>query len=171
MNSSALKLLISSAVFLMIVGAISAYVVYEQEKDGGRIYSSLVYLKSWESLQQSGITEEQINKERLEKDKLKSIVLASEGETVNFLAMVDNLSSQTGVTINTTNLKIEKTKESGFDELSATFLLRGERDAVEDLLKVFELLPYRSHIVALSLSRRLDGTAEASLSMAVSVKE
>jgi hypothetical protein len=171
MNSSALKLFISSTVFLIIVGAISAYVIYEQEKDGKRIYSSLVYLKSWESLQHSGVTEDQVNNDRSEKDNLKSIVLASEGEAVNFLALVDQLSSQTGVTITTTNLKIEKTKEAGFDELSATLLLRGERKAVEDLLKVFELLPYRSHIVALSLSRQFDGTAEASLSLAVSVKE
>lgn len=171
MNSSALKLFISSVAFLIIVVALSAYVVYEQEKDGKRIYSSLVYLKSWESLQQSGITEEQINKDRLEKEKLKSIVLASEGEAVNLLALVDQFSLQTGVTITTTNLKIEKTKETGFDELSATFLLRGEGKAVEDLLKVFELLPYRSHIVALTLSRKFDKTAEASISLALSVKE
>ena len=171
MRSSALKLFITSAIFLTIVGALSAYVIYEQEKDGEKIYSSLLYLKSWESLQHSGVTKEQINSDRLEKDKLKSVVLASEGQAVNFLALVDQFSAQTGVTITTTNLKIEKTKESGFDEVSATFLLRGERKAVEDLLKVFELLPYRSHIVGLSLSRKFDGTAEASLSLALSVKE
>lgn len=171
MNSSALKLFISSLVFLIIAMALSAYVLYEQERDGERIYSSLMYLKSWESLQQSGITEGQMNENRLEKEKLKSTVLESEGEAVNLLALVDNFSAQTGIEITTTNLKVEKTKEAGFDELAATFLLRGERGAVEGLMEVFELLPYRSEVVTSSLSRNIDGTAEASISLVVSVKE
>ena len=110
MNSSALKLFISSLIFLAITAALSAYILFEQERDGERIYSSLMYLKSWDSLQQSGITEEQINENRLEKDKLKSIVLASEGEAVNLLALIDDFSAKTGVEITTTNLKVEKTK-------------------------------------------------------------
>lgn len=171
MNSSALKLFISSLIFLAITVALSAYVFFEQERDGERIYSSLMYLKSWDSLQQSGITEEQMNENRLEKDKLKSIVLASEGEAVNLLALIDDFSAKTGVEITTTNLKVEKTKEVGFDELAATFLLRGDREAVEGLLEIFELLPYRSEVVASSLSRNIDGTAEASISLVISVKE
>lgn len=171
MNSSALKLFISSLIFLIITIALSAYLIYDQERDGKRIFSSLIYIKSWESLQHSGVTEDQITADRLEKDKLRSTVLASEGEAVNFLSLVDNLSAETGVTIATTNLKVEKTKEVGFEELAATFLLRGEREAVEGLLEIFELLPYRSHIVSASLSRNTDGSAEASLSLVVSVKE
>lgn len=170
MNSSAFKLFVSSLIFLMVILALSAYVIYEQERDGERIYSSLVYKKSWEDLQQSGVSDEQMNKDRLEKEKLRSLILASEGDAVSLLAMVDNLSALTEVPITTTNLKVEKTKEAGFNELSATFLLRGEKSAVEGLIEVFELLPYSSHIVSLTLSRNTDGTAEASLSLVVSVK-
>lgn len=171
MNSSALKIFASSLIFLGIVIALLTYVIYEQERDGERIYSSLAYLKSWESLQQSGLTEEQISDSVSEKERIGSLVLASEGEAVNLLALVDDFAVKTGVTITTTNLKLEKTKEVGFEELSATFLLRGQRESVEGLLQVFELLPYRSKIVTASLSRNIDGTAEASLSLVVSVKE
>ncbi|MEX2340826.1 MAG: hypothetical protein WD605_00705 [Candidatus Paceibacterota bacterium] len=171
MNSPTVKLFIFSLLFFAAAAALATYIMYEQERDGERIYSSLAYLKSWEALQHSGVTEEQIEKNRSEKEKVKAITLASEGEAVKFLAMVDELAVKTGVTIVVSNLKVEKTKEAGFNELSATLLLRGERVSVEGLLEVFELLPYRSHTTNLSLSRNADGTAEASLSLVISVRK
>lgn len=169
MNSSAIKLFFISIAFFLVVIGVTTYAFYEQEKDGEAIRSSLRWVKAWGDIQQvEGATR---GKQSPEKDALLNYVLASESDTVKLLAFIDELSSKTGVTILVTNLKREKTREVGFDELSVSFATRGDREAVEGVVKILEVLPYRSHVIDLSLSRNSDGTAEANANLSVSVKE
>lgn len=169
MNSSAIKLFFLSVAFLLVVAGATAYAFYEQEKNGEAIRSSLRWVKAWGDIQQ--VEGPSRGKQSPEKDALLNYVLASESDTVKLLAFIDELSSKTGVAILVTNLKREKTREVGFDELSVSFAVRGDREEVEGVVKILEVLPYRSHVTDVSLSRNSDGTADANVNLSVSVKE
>lgn len=170
MNHSALKLLTISLLLLALSSAAAWYMFYQQEKNGEAIRASWASLKAWEELQNSasaGRADEDAADER----RLQSLVISAEGETVEFLAFIDELSAKSGALITATGLKVEKTPEARFDNLSATFSIQGERSTVERLIRVFESLPYRSHVTSLSLTRNADRTAAANLSLIVSVRE
>lgn len=103
-------------------------------------------------------------------DELESLILPGAGETVDFLAFVEDVAKRTGVTIEVSNLDVVKTKAKGFDDLSASFIITGAREAVEGVLVIFENLPYHSRITALNLERGETET-QADISVVITVRE
>lgn len=170
MNASALKLLVLSLLLLLCVSAAAFYIVYEQEQNGRLIREGLVSVSTWERLQENDPEFSETEEPVSETEVLESLVLQSESDTVGLLTFVDELARRTGVTIAATELKVVKNSEANFDNLSAAFSLRGDEESVEETIKLFELLPYRSYIETLSLTRG-PAAAEAHLVVMVSVRE
>ncbi len=166
MRNSAGKLFIISLGILLLAGGAAAYVWHEQERYGRSIKEGVMSLKAWEATRPGAEGEERSESAA----KLGRLVLDSESDAVRFLAYVEDLAKQVGVETAATGLKVVKTKESGFDELSASFAIKGDVRLVEKMIELLELLPYRSRIESLSLSRQTD-VAEASVTVLVSVRE
>lgn len=104
------------------------------------------------------------------KDKLHALVLRSESDTVSFLVHVDELGKKAGVAVGASELKVEKTSASNFDEIAATFTLRGGDANVMAMIKLLEELPYQSRIENVNLTRK-EGVSEAVVRVLVSVLE
>lgn len=154
MSYSTLKLFsISLLLATFCVGA-SAYVLYEQERVGNEVYDRLLDLKEWDSvvMAEDNLREGEQNGDDLQL-RLRSYVLLSEADAITFLSKVESLAAASGVSIRTVELKEEKINDPSFNELAATFSLRGENEAVERTIKLLEVLPYRSHIERLTLTR------------------
>jgi|GEM_PF-5274001 len=171
MSHSTAKLLLISFICLLATSAVASYVLYTQQQEGQAIKESLYRLRVWESLQQPGLQKDGIDEAQQEKDKLKSLVLKSESDTVSFLATIDRLSSETNTVVKVNNLEIKKTKEVGFDDLEASFSVVGDTQAVATMIQVFESLPYVSKIQSLKFDRSMEGKSNASLTLLVSVRE
>lgn len=154
MSASTLKLLLLSILLATFTLAATAYVFYEQERVGGEVYDRLLDLKEWDSvvMAEDSLSEDIENGNDLQM-RLRSYVLLSEADAIDFLSEVESLAAASNVAIRTVELKEEKTNDKDFNELAATFSLRGENEAVERTIKLLEVLPYRSHIERLTLTR------------------
>ena len=105
-----------------------------------------------------------------DRERLSATVLQDENDTVAFLAYVDNLGEGTGVEVSASELKAVKTSEAGFDNIAATLTLRGSETGVESMIALLEVLPYRSELKTLTLTR-LNDRAEAVVELLISVIE
>ena len=168
MNRSTIKLVVIALLSVLLSGAGAFYVLNEQRQAGQAIRDGLLNLRAWEASKDERATE------RLDPGAdlvvLEELVLESESDTVGFLAFIDDLAKKTNVTISATELKIEKTSEPGFENLAASFSVVGGQESVAGVIRLFELLPYRSSVETLTLTRQGD-RAVADLMVLVSVRE
>lgn len=170
MNTSAIRLLLVSLALFGAVAALAGYILFEQERNGEMIREGLVSLKSWEQLRGNPQAQREVEEQLQDTERLRALVLQSESDTIGLLAYVDDLATRSRVTVTPTELKVVKTGEAGFDNLSAAFSITGSRTDVERAIALFERLPYRSHIDSLALTRAPAG-ASADITVLVSVKE
>ena len=154
MNNSSFVLLITSIALLAMTATTAAFVIYKQEQAGAEVRTKMIDLKIWSDLTsaEDSLISETVD-EAGSRSRLRALVLLSESDTIDFLTTVA--------------LEEEKIADPYFNELSATFSLRGEGRSVERVLKLFELLPYRSYIESLTLDRGL-GITNATVVIRVS---
>ena len=171
MNSSIFKQLAVSIVILLISVGLSAFVIYGQMQEGERLRSFRENIEAWDRLNRASASLD-VDGDTGESDRarLAAAVLQDENDTVAFLAYVDSLGEKTGVEVNASDLKAVKTSEAGFDNIAATLNLRGSELGVESMIALLEVLPYRSEIKTMTLTR-LNGTAEAVVELQISVIE
>lgn len=171
MNSSVFKLLAFSLLTLLISAGLSAYVLYGQTKEGERLRSFRENIEAWDRLNRASASlDAEGGAGRSDRERLSSTVLQDENDTVAFLAYVDSLGEETDVEVSASELKAVKTSESGFDNIAATLTLRGSSAGVESMIALLEVLPYRSELKTLTLTR-INGTAEAVVELLISVIE
>ena len=171
MNSSVLKLLAISLITLVISVSLSAYVLYGQTKEGERLRSFRENIEAWDRLNRASASlDANSDTGQSDRERLSATVLQDENDTVAFLAYVDNLGEGTGVEVSASELKAVKTSEAGFDNIAATLTLRGSETGVESMIALLEVLPYRSELKTLTLTR-LNDRAEAVVELLISVIE
>lgn len=172
MNSPALKLLgISFAVFLLAAAAAGSF-IYRQEIRGRELKGFMESLRSWDDLDRAsaGLGAAAGLPAASAPERLKALLLEGEGDTIDFLAYVDELGRQVGVSIETSDLKASKTAEAGFDDITAAFSIQGRAAGVERMIALLEALPYDAGIDSLSLTRR-GGAAEAVVTLRIGILE
>ena len=171
MNSSIFKWLAVSLVTLLISVGLSVYVIYGQMKEGERLRSFRENIEAWDRLNRASASlDVDGDTGKSDRDRLAAAVLKDENDTVAFLAYVDSLGAETGVEVNASELKKIKTPEAGFDNIAATINLRGSEAGVETMIALLEVLPYRSEIKTMTLTR-LNGRAESAVALLISVIE
>jgi hypothetical protein len=131
------------------------------------ILSGLLYLISATSAkysaQQTEVAKAQVHQQELsslarlveasadERNKLSSYVL-SDQDIINFLALLETLAKEQGVTSKIQSLKTTKLNNT-FDELTLTVLVRGSYTATLRMLTLLETLPYQSYVEKVDVSR------------------
>lgn len=106
-----------------------------------------------------------------ERDELKKLVLSGDEGAVAFLTKYEKLASEIGVELNTKQLSVDQTPETGFDELKVEFGLLGNERQVMRMIQLLELMPYDGRLVSLNLKRTTDPTiGQKNLDVAVTLK-
>ncbi|MCB9819532.1 hypothetical protein H6789_02400 [Candidatus Nomurabacteria bacterium] len=168
MKNTSFTLFITSIALLLVSVSLTAFVIYKQEQVGAEVRAKMVDLKIWNDLTNAeGSLASKTADEAGSRSRLRALVLLSESDTITFLSTVEDTAKALGVSVTTLDLKEEKIPDPHFNELSASFSLQGEGEAVERVLKLFELLPYRSYIESLTLDRGL-GITKATVGLRVS---
>lgn len=171
MNSSIFKLLAVAIVTLLISVGLAVYVIYDQMKEGERLRSFRENIEAWDRLNRASASlDVDGDSGKSDRTRLAATVLLDENDTVAFLAYVDSLGEKTGVEVSASDLKAVKTSEAGFDNIAATLNMRGSEIGVESMIALLEVLPYRSEIKTMTLTR-LNGSAEAVVELLISVIE
>jgi len=168
MKNSSLTLFVASVALLAMSASLAIFVIYKQEQVGAEVRSKMVDLKIWSDLNsaEDSLTSP-TNEEEGSRSRLRALVLLSESDTIDFLTTVENTAKALGVNVTTLELEEKKITDPYFNELAATFSLQGGEEVVERVVKLFELLPYRSYIESLTLDRGL-GITNATVVLRVS---
>ena len=105
-----------------------------------------------------------------DRDELSTYVLTEEG-TIDFLATVERLAVEQGVTLNTNSLRVLEGKGL-FDTLVISYSLEGKKAYVDSMLLLMETLPYHSFVSDVRLEyssvegvRFTKGTVELTISL------
>ena len=88
-----------------------------------------------------------------ERDRLRSHVLEGEEGAVKLLSTVDEVAADLGITLETKRLAVRDNKGGLFNTLVIDFSLKGSERSVMKALQLLELMPYRSHLDRISMSR------------------
>jgi len=148
------KLLIVSLLCLLLSGALAAYLWFYLEDRGSKLQEDLQTVHDKERLEREyKKLQSQLSATETDRALLERHIIAGENGTVSFLSLVDEIAAELGIELNTKELNVEKTDESGFDKLIVKFSLEGSEPQVERLLKMFETLPYQGDLTALDLRR------------------
>lgn len=90
-----------------------------------------------------------------ERQQLHEFIL-TEAATIDFLADIERVAAQSGVTITTDTLTVAEAKS--FNTLTVQFSIEGEAGPVAAMIQILETLPYKSYVDSLSLTTRSSAT-------------
>lgn len=154
MNLATYRLLIFSLIAFVATAGLAVFMIQQQEAIGQDIRSRLLDLRAWESVVEAegDLVSTPEEGEDLQA-RLRSLVLLSESDTTTFLSVVESTAAAAGVSIKTAALEEAKISDPDFKELSATFNVQGTSEAVEQMIRLLETLPYRSRVERLTLTR------------------
>ncbi len=123
----------------------------------------LVGLKSDLTLQEKKVLETKTQDSRLaslerlieetetERAEIAKLILTEEG-VVDFLALIETLGAEQGVTLKTESLTAPESAGL-YDELSISLSVKGTERSVGHMLRLFETLPYRSTVEQVILTK------------------
>lgn len=175
MRSATLKILLVSSVLLLASLLLAGASFWYQNQSGNSLKAQLLSVRDKESIEvaYNDLLSEQEDLAS-EKELLNQMVLAGEPDTIKLLSTFDNWARNNGIVINTSDLKLEPVGD-GYSKLFITLTLRGNEGAVLRMVRLLELLPYRSKITRLNFTRQSGqgdtATTQATLTLEVGVKE
>lgn len=89
------------------------------------------------------------------RDDLATRILTDE-QVIDFLALIETLGREQGVTFETNGLKVES-DDAEFERLVMRIRIEGSYDSVMHTLTIFEFLPYRSSVTDVEVRYVEDG--------------
>jgi len=104
-----------------------------------------------------------------ERTQLTQFILNDEHDIIRLLSEIDNFAVAQGVDLNTSRLDTKKA-EGDFNELLATFVVKGNERAVIHAVKTLESLPYHSDVTSLQFHRSIkneNGVQEVAATIAL----
>ncbi len=114
--------------------------------------------------------EQLVNSTKADRDELSTYVL-TEDKTIDFLATVEQIAIEQGITMTTNALEVVE-QEGLFDTLIISFAVEGDTKRVDAMVHIFETLPYHAFVSDIlfsydqkSLSPTTKGTIELTVSL------
>lgn len=94
---------------------------------------------------------------------IDGLILHDEEDTVAFLSAIDDIAAALQISVVTKVLTVEEQKNEPYDILTMTFEVDGSESSVMEMVRVFEELPYHSHVTNADLTRYTDEETGAAL--------
>jgi hypothetical protein len=176
-NRATTNILFFSIILLVVSLVIAGYTWYSLEKKGANLINDLQSVRDQEILQtEFGKMKSILDDTEESRKKLNDLVIDGDDGAVSLLSVVDQLAKDLKVSLLTKELNVVKSSEVGFDELVVEFSASGDSRSVMKLIQLFELIPYHSRVVRLSLSRKADSDTgveqtDANITLHLSIKE
>ena len=101
-----------------------------------------------------------------QRDNLSTHVLEGEDGAISLLSIADEMAADLGVQLETEQLNVISSKDNNFNDLEVAFSVLGDEHSIMKILQLFELVPYRSEVTSLTVTRNFDSSARSSLTNA-----
>jgi Tfp pilus assembly protein PilO len=164
--------LIISIVFLALTLGVFGYGVYFINAANQQLVDQITTLEK-NRAQESTMRQLQRIAEESESDRvtLDERFLASEGESIEFLNLVETLARDAGLQIETENLQTTDGDDANSTVLTASFTFTGAYQTVTGFIEVLENLPYLATISTVSLTNENQSQWEASVTMRINIQD
>lgn len=104
-----------------------------------------------------------------EREKLETYILADDADTITLLTEIDAIAKQQNVILETNQLSVDETK-GAFNTLNLSYTLEGTEEALMNMLRIFETLPYHGSIIKVSIDRKASGASPGSISADIALQ-
>ncbi len=159
---------IGATLYLIMSAVLLAGVTYAVIVVGKKLEDRIIAIAEKDARVRAHTSLQKLMEETREDREELSTYILTEDQTSTFLTNIESLGSEVGVELTTGSLEVVK-KEGLFNELLIQFKIEGDESSVMKMHLLFETLPYRSKIAALSLSRAEGGRTESTLQIAVTL--
>lgn len=167
--------LIFAILFATIIGVVLAGFWYLLERQGETLREQMQAIADREASDaKSQELRELVAATLAQREELQEYILQDDGETIALLSELDRIADSFFVELVTQKLDVVETKEE-FNVLQLSYHLEGSEEAVEQMILLFETLPYHGHLTEVSMTRPAAEDEEqevrASVAMELSIKK
>ncbi len=145
-----------------------AYMVYATARTGSELTGRAQAIADNEEKMRSLKSMKNMFERSREERQVLSTFALTEDEAGEFLTEIERLGKEQGVSITTSALKVEKKKDTP-DQLSVEFAIEGSEASVREIIKLFEVLPYPSELVNLTLVFEEGGVAKSTVKILITL--
>lgn len=157
---------------LLIVAAITTFgfIAYQVISQGHELTDQLAMLEEQRAQEASYLKLQRLAKDTTEdREKLQSFFLRQESDSIDFLNLVETISPEAGVALETNGLEVLKEKNSDEEWIQASFSFSGSRENVQNFVQVLETLPYVLRLTGLDMTARSTTIWQAKVTLQVRV--
>lgn len=156
MNVSTKKTLSISAVFLLAMLALLAFLVIEINRLGVELEETVTVLNNNHSKEKSYQRLGRMVKDSEDaRAELAKLFLQDKNDVIAFLQTIEDLAPTLGLELSTKSISTPKA-EAGREIIKITFAYKGDKSSVVDFTQIIENIPYYSYISSLRL-REISG--------------
>lgn len=166
MSRLTLRNLIISIIFLSVTLGVFGYGLYTIESTNSRLIAQITALETNQAQEAMFQSMQRIAEEsRDNRAILDNAFLNGEGESIDFLNLVETLARDVGLAFETQSLQKATDGDTGVDQLTMDFSYSGAYQTVIDFLATLENIPYIGEVTSFELSEEQSGEWKMQTSM------
>lgn len=151
MSHSTKKTLTIAIILIVLAMSVFGVMVYQVKAQGERLTEQIAILAAHNTQKASYDRLEQItNDSQADRAEIQSYFLQKESDSIDFLNHVESLALTAGVALETDSLK-DITEKGGAKWIQATFSFSGNRENVENFIRILETLPYVARVTNIEM--------------------
>ncbi|MCA9360619.1 hypothetical protein H6785_01485 [Candidatus Nomurabacteria bacterium] len=153
MSKSTTTMIIISLLVFAITSVGFGLMVFQVSKQGDRLAQQVEALKAEREQENSYNKLQQVFKEtKNNRSVLTGYFLESQGNSIDFLNLVESLAPVAGVTLETDSIVDFEDKEAKTHWIVTTFSFSGSRERVQNFIKILETVPYVARLISTDIS-------------------
>jgi predicted PurR-regulated permease PerM len=147
MSPSTVKITVVSIMLFITATGGFVFLLLQAQQQGEQLLAQLTTIDEQRAQEESYYRLQRIAEDSAEdRMQLNSYFFSSEGESVDFLNMVERLAPAAGVTLVVDTLSMVEDSEGGKQWVEIDFSFEGSRSRVQNFLIILEELPYVANI-------------------------
>jgi type II secretory pathway pseudopilin PulG len=151
MSHSTKRTLTIAIILIVLATSVFGVMVYQVRAQGERLTEQIAILAAHNTQKASYDRLEQItNDSQADRAEIQSYFLQKESDSIDFLNHVESLALTGGVALETDSLK-DITEKGGTKWIQATFSFSGNRENVENFIRILETLPYVARVTNIEM--------------------
>jgi len=151
MSHSTKRTLTIAIILIVLATSVFGVMVYQVRAQGERLTEQIAILAAHNTQKASYDRLEQItNDSQADRVEIQSYFLQKESDSIDFLNHVESLALTAGVALETDSLK-DIAEKGGTKWIQATFSFSGNRENVENFIRILETLPYVARVTNIEM--------------------
>lgn len=154
MSPSTIRNVIISSILTGLIVVIFVFTLSEVNAQGKKLLDQIKTLQEYRAQQDSYLQLKRLADEsKSDRELLRSFFLLKESDSIDFLYQVEDLASEIGVTLDTSNNNVGTVKDKKDDSewVEVSYSVVGSRERVQSFIKILEKMQYVSRLMSVDM--------------------